>query len=1593
MPINKDLSVSPYFDDYDAERNYYKVLFKPGVAVQVRELNQLQTILQDQIEKFGNNIYKRGTIIDGVNFIYYPNYAYIKINDNQLDGLPAVPSNYVSHFIVDPSSNLTAHVINSADGFETTDPDLKTLYVRYINSGNDANTTAFNSSAVLKIYDYLDSVHSVNINNGSSGFSNTDSVVFCSALEITLSTNTDFTIGETITQTGNTHFALVTASTLVKGKNVLQIKPRTTDLSNTAISATVWQFTEGQDIIGSSSGATANIVKSVGFGATATVTTSADIGKISVISMVTGGEGYYVSPYATIKSSGAASTVGSRNYTDLNLTALNYIAQVTVSNKANTVGFGYAFGVTEGVIYQKGHFVRVHPQTIIVSKHSALPNALSVGFDTAEDIIDSNSDQRLLDISTGTTNQFAPGADRLKLTPNLVVVPTATALANQEFLSIVDFSEGRAFKENRRTQFNSISDEMALRTNEASGNFVINEFLVTTRSPANTANEGKYFSTVVDPGRGYIDGYRVETISNYYADVEKGIDFKSATNLSATIDYGNYILVNETAGTWNCNIGAQINLKSAATGFVSNTAAVSAGTLTSNGSTIGTARVRNFVYDSGEPGTPSAVYRLYIFSIKMNAGQNFTAIRGAQIGATTAIADAVLTFDASLNASVCKLFDATSGSSLLLPTGTTSTKTVTNLNYVYRTTSETLSMANTGSTSLLLSDPTEYFAYESTSLTDNEKRTLVLTPSANITFTPNTSLDGTASVTSGSNTVTITSASVNKYAVGNFIALYSAPSTYIIRRVTNKTATTLQLDSTATFTNGTASFSRALPKNVPVSLQNIAGLTATTSGGGKTLTINLGLTLDTASVTTCALTYDVRVQGATPEAKTADRNNFVKIDLTPDNLNGPWCIGIPDAFRLKNVYLGTSSAVDTTSTDVTDQFYLDHNQSADFYDLGYLYKRTDANITLGSSSWLLVQFDAFTSTPGVFTVNSYVSSNTAQRFADDSLDLASLGTKANSFEIPELYTSQGKYYDLMNCVDFRPIAAATASYAKSAAAATVNPSAVVSFSGTSKKFPLPESGIKFDRNYFLGRKDAVVITKDNLIKVIRGTPGSSAPEPIIPNGVLLLNKLSIPAYPCVASNFSLTILNILNKKMSSEKFLVKRIIDKTVKTQIDANERKIQQPKGYTMADIGKIERRVQDLEYNVALSLVESDLKDKVIPSISSPGLNRFKFGFFVDDYSTTKHSDLIHPEYNCEVVDSKVVPVSISTGIPHSGDNQTGACIGDFEIVSQKMASKVPVVVVAAPPPPVVAGSPAPPPAAPPPAPVITAKTVSLFRSETTTNRAKYSDTGWLTFSSVPAPYSVNYNFFGVADELKIEKRNAAGTVTVIRASADLINSGVLNFTHDPSTGREYKFTTLFKSNVWQYTLYYPIDDTVYVAPTAPSTNSGILFYSGALVSINPGYVIAQSMTQNFGTNSYNSLGITQTITIASLKPSTVHTVRVGDSSQNVTVSPVLTTGNGTNLSSTQVTTDASGVVTFEMFLDNTALSSLTSLSNAVANQLPGTLYISIESADKTSIGQFGVKVSTGSTGSVAVPTATGAIGSLVGIVGNPFRRLASY
>ena len=113
MPQETNLNVSPYFDDYSPENNYYKVLFKPGYPVQSRELTTLQSILQNQIEKLGQAFFKDGAKVIPGHFGYNTSYFAIQLNNSYL-GIPidAYISQLVGLKITGRTSGVTAVVDN-----------------------------------------------------------------------------------------------------------------------------------------------------------------------------------------------------------------------------------------------------------------------------------------------------------------------------------------------------------------------------------------------------------------------------------------------------------------------------------------------------------------------------------------------------------------------------------------------------------------------------------------------------------------------------------------------------------------------------------------------------------------------------------------------------------------------------------------------------------------------------------------------------------------------------------------------------------------------------------------------------------------------------------------------------------------------------------------------------------------------------------------------------------------------------------------------------------------------------------------------------------------------------------------------------------------------------------------------------------------------------------------------------------------------------------------------------------------------------------------------------------------------------------------
>lgn len=380
MGINTDLTVDPYYDDFDEAKQFNRVLFKPAKAVQARELTQLQTILQKQVERFGSNVYKEGTIISGINLTARDDLFYVKLNDQSGFSDPSIydqvvnsDGSNITFTITGQTSQLVAEIIKGEGGFQTQFPDLKTFFIKYLNT-----QVAQNDQSDVKQF---------------------------------------------------------------IGGELLEIRNSNDELIQT----------------------------------------------------------------------------------------------VTVNNDVDNTGQSFGVSCEEGVIYQKGHFIFVDNQFIIVEKYSNSPGTKSVGFSVKENIIDSDSDSTLLDNASGFNNENAPGADRLQLVPTLVSYDTATEPA--EFFALIRYVDGLAVRIRDVTEFNTINKELSRRTYEESGNYVTNGLKLSLEKDGNSA------FVSVSPGKAYIYGNEVTNVSTTKLQIEPPTTTQSKTEQRTGVTYGQYFLI------------------------------------------------------------------------------------------------------------------------------------------------------------------------------------------------------------------------------------------------------------------------------------------------------------------------------------------------------------------------------------------------------------------------------------------------------------------------------------------------------------------------------------------------------------------------------------------------------------------------------------------------------------------------------------------------------------------------------------------------------------------------------------------------------------------------------------------------------------------------------------------------------------------------------------------------------------------------------------------------------------------------------------------------------------------------------------------
>lgn len=138
MPQQTNLNVSPYFDDFDINSSYYKVLFKPGYPVQARELTTLQSILQNQIEQFGSHFFKEGSVVIPGNITYRNDLDVVILEDEYQGISPELYLPFLSNKKIRGEKSGVTAIINSYISKSVSQIQKTTLYVSYL--GADSNS-------------------------------------------------------------------------------------------------------------------------------------------------------------------------------------------------------------------------------------------------------------------------------------------------------------------------------------------------------------------------------------------------------------------------------------------------------------------------------------------------------------------------------------------------------------------------------------------------------------------------------------------------------------------------------------------------------------------------------------------------------------------------------------------------------------------------------------------------------------------------------------------------------------------------------------------------------------------------------------------------------------------------------------------------------------------------------------------------------------------------------------------------------------------------------------------------------------------------------------------------------------------------------------------------------------------------------------------------------------------------------------------------------------------------------------------------------------------------------------------------------------
>ena len=1173
MPEIKNLNVAPYFDDFNEDNNFVRTLFRPGFAIQARELSQLQSVLQNQIERHGNHIFQDGAMVIPGQISLVP-VATLKLA-NTFSGETIDPSQYVNDdnpvTITGATSGVTAKVVGFTAG---TSDEQPLLHVAYESTGTDFETFSFADG------------ENISANAGITHTTSyaTDAVsatTFTSPLNIATATKTELA-GPTGPAAREGHAVTIEAGVYyVRGhfiqnsREILILDPYSTTPSFL-----------------------------VGFNVNEELVTPEE--DASLLDNSTGSTNFAAKGAHRLKFSLSLTKLDRGTVTDENFVQLMDVKNGVIRGIMDRTPYAELEQTFARRTFDESGDYTVKPfefelfESLTINENVG---RFSIG-DTTDDGNTASTDLLALKISTGKA--YIKGREVNKPAP-----------------TIKDIQKAR--------DFNTINAGI---TTAALGNFVNVTNIYGSPDISQISSESTQFKQIdlfdaATSSRGSASGTKIGVARGRGLEYSTGTVGASSTNVESVyklflFDVKMFVELtlsgtpSPTLLSVHSNGGTQVKgVTSGATGFIF--ASGTSGTTVLLTSVAGTfeegekittsdsAETDDVVEDSSNADLTISKIEVQSFSdVKQvfmedaDSGQDFTADivtetdqqleiilleesadRNAGVLITEDEDDVAVErrFNAKLKQPEKNLLVYKAPKKVIKTHLTATNAGLSDTQYTVR---KQFIGTTVGNAVTFNAGAGETFA----AFAERDYTLSVLTSGGGAS---QGDLVSVSSSISGAGTSAITITDATNLPTGTKVKLIAT----ILRTSATQKNKTVQLMKKLKVNPGDTDAFGTRPTDRTISLGRADAfklVAVLDSEEASTDAIVPSLTLGTITGT---FTRGERIIGSISKAE----GRIIDISSPMEHI-----LTSVSNFTTSDTITGQSSGATATITavtegseNITNNFSFDTGQRDNFYDISRIVRKQGIPAPTGR---LMIVYDYFEHESGdVFTVDSY--SDIADQMTFEDIPIYS-ATKVD----PDAPQPTGEF-PLTDCYDFRPRVEDIAG--TSATLGTTDEVTGHSFDFFSRQYdgtgasisnvPKPDSFVQSDFEFFLPKFVTVELTPTGKLIVKEGVGAEFPVPPQASDQNMLLATLFLPAFT---------------------------FEPKDVELERERHQR-------FTMKDIGKIERRLQHVEYYTSLNLLERSAKDLEVTDAA--GLNRFKSGFVVDNFSGHRTGDVANVDYKCSI------------------------------------------------------------------------------------------------------------------------------------------------------------------------------------------------------------------------------------------------------------------------------------------------------------------------------------------------------------------------